>query len=206
MAHRGQIIENALSGERIAFRQTAAETGGELLAVDLELAPDGRVPGLHVHPTQEERFEVRSGRMRFRKGLRTVVAEAGDVVVVPPGAAHKFANVADETAVVSVEVRPALRMEELFETAAELAAEGRTTRRGLPKPLDLALFAHEFRHEVCGAFRPVWLQRVMLAPLVWLARRRGLAKRYAPAPPAAGSLRFGTGETTGDRAGATNSA
>jgi quercetin dioxygenase-like cupin family protein len=185
MAHRGQTIENALSGERITFRQTAADSGGELLAVDLELAPDGRVPGPHVHPAQEERFEVRSGRMRFRKGLRRVVAEAGDVVVVPPGAAHKFANIGDQTAFVHVEVRPALRMEELFETAAALAAEGHTTRRGMPKPLDLALFAHEFRHEVCGAFRPLWLQRLMLAPLVWLARRRGLDERYAPAVAAA---------------------
>ena len=184
MAHRGQVIDNTVSGERITFRQTSADTGGELLAVDLGLAPDGRVPGLHVHPAQEERFEVRFGRMRFRKGLGSVVAEAGDVVVVPAGAAHKFANVGDETAVVHVEVRPALRMEELFETAAALAEEGHTTKRGMPKPLDLELFAHEFRHEVCAAVRPAWLQRVMLAPLVWLARRRGLGERYEPAAPA----------------------
>src|SRR5918994_1832761 len=114
MAYAGQVIENPLSGERITFRQTAADTDGELLAIDLDLNPDGHVPGMHVHPIQEERFEVTKGTMRFRKGMKTVMAGPGDVVVVPPGAAHKFANAGDEPAVVRVEVRPALRMEELF--------------------------------------------------------------------------------------------
>jgi hypothetical protein len=31
-------------------------------------------------------------------------------------------------------------MEKLFETAVALAEDGRTTRKGMPKPLDLALF------------------------------------------------------------------
>jgi quercetin dioxygenase-like cupin family protein len=182
MAHAGQVLENPVSGERIVFRQTAADTGGELLAIDLALSPDGHAPGVHVHPLQEERFEVVSGRMRFRKGLRTAIAEPGDVVVVPPGTAHAFANAGRGEARARVEVRPALRMEELFETAVALASEGRTTRRGLPRPLDLALFVGQYRDEVRGAFPPAWLQRAALAPLAWLARRRGHAARYAPAP------------------------
>ena len=182
MAHAGQVLENQLSGERITFRKTAADTGGELLALDLELSPDGHVPGMHVHPNQEERFEVVRGTMRFRKGLRTVTAGPGDVVVVPPGVAHKFANGGDETAVVRVEVRPALRMEELFETAVELAEDGRTNRKGMPKPLDLALFVREYSDEVQGAFPPVWVQRLTLAPVAWFARKRGLAARYRARP------------------------
>ena len=182
MAHTGQTIENPLSGERITFRKTAADTGGELLAIDLELRPDGHVPGMHVHPNQEERFEVIEGTMRFRKGLKRVTARAGDVVVVPPGVAHKFTNAGDETAKVRVEVRPALRMEDLFETAVALAEEGRTNRKGLPKPLDLALFVREFEQEVQGPFPPAWMQRLALAPVAWLARKRGRAARYQPKP------------------------
>jgi mannose-6-phosphate isomerase-like protein (cupin superfamily) len=184
MAYTGQVIENPVSGERITFRKTAADTGGELLQIDLELSPDGHVPGMHVHPAQEERFEVVSGRMKFRKGMRTVEAEAGDVVVVPAGTAHKFSNTGDETAVVRVEVRPALEMERLFETTVALAEEGRTTKKGMPKPLDLVLFVSEFRREVRGPGSPGWVQRASLAPLAWFARRRGHAERYAPARPA----------------------
>lgn len=181
MAHTGQVLDNPVSGERITFRETAADTDGELLAIDLEIRPDGQVPGLHVHPLQEERFEVLSGTMRFKLDRKTIVAEAGDVVVVPAGARHKFANAGDETARARVEIRPALRMEQLFETAIALAEGGRTTKKGMPKPLDLALFVREFEQEVQGAFPPVWIQRATLAPLAWIARRRGYAQRYAPA-------------------------
>ena len=179
MAYSGQIIENPVSGERITFRRTAADTAGELLAFQLELTPDGHVPGMHVHPKQDERFEVVRGRMKFRMGMRTVVAEAGDVVTVPAGKAHKFVNAGDEPAVADVEVRPALQMERLFETAVSLAEEGKTTKKGMPKPLELALFTHEFRREVQGPFPPAVFQHAALAPLRWIAGRRGRGARYA---------------------------
>src|SRR6266511_2602768 len=153
MAYVGQTLENPASGERITFRRTAAETAGELVAIDLELPRGSRVPGgLHIHPLQEERFEVVSGTMRFRLGRKKIVAGAGTVVLVP--------------------VRPALKMEQLFETAVALAAEGRTMLNGIPRPLELALFVREFEQEVQAAFPPRWVQRLALAPLGWLARRR----------------------------------
>jgi quercetin dioxygenase-like cupin family protein len=187
MATVGQTLVNPASGERITFRTTAAETGGELLVIDLELPPGGRVPGgLHLHPLQEERFEVMRGRLRLRLGRmrrKRVVAGPGETVVVPPGLAHDFANAGDEDAVVRVEVRPALQMERLFETAVALAQQGRTTRSGIPKPLDLALFVREFEQEVQGAFPPRWVQRIALAPLAWIARRRP----KAPTPAIDGS-------------------
>ncbi len=184
MAYAGQILDNPVSGERITFRKTAADTDGELLEIDLELAPDGHVPGKHVHPSQEERFEVLSGTMKFKMGLKSVIAEAGDVVVVPAGVSHKFSNGGDETAHVRVQVTPALEMERLFETSVALAQEGRTLGNGMPKPLDLAVFVDEFADEVQGAFPPVWVQRASLAPLRWVARKRGHAERYAPVRPA----------------------
>jgi quercetin dioxygenase-like cupin family protein len=183
MAHPGQIIENPVSGERITFRKTAADTSGELLEVDVELTPDGHVPGMHVHPAQEERFEVLSGEVRFRKGARRIDAKAGDVVVIEAGKAHKFQNLGDEGAVMRVQVRPALEMERLLETAVALAEEGSVTKKGMPKPLDLALFVGEFKDEVRGPGSPGWVQRATLAPLAWIARRRGRAERYVPRRP-----------------------
>jgi quercetin dioxygenase-like cupin family protein len=173
MAFVGQTLENPASGERITFRATAAQTNGELVAIDLELPAGRRVPGpLHVHPKQEERFEVLEGTMRFRLGRERIVAEAGDVVVVPAGVRHDFANAGPTDARVHVEIRPALEMERMFETAVALAEQGRVTRGGIPKPLDLALFTREFDDEVRAAFPPRWLQRIALAPLAWLARVR----------------------------------
>ena len=55
--------------------------------------PGGTVP-LHHHP-YEEVFIVREGTATFSVDGETVEAEAGNVVIVPAGAAHGFANKAD---------------------------------------------------------------------------------------------------------------
>ncbi len=182
MAYAGQTISNPVSGERITFVKTAADTDGELLTIDMTLAPDGHVPGAHVHPEQEERFEVVSGTMVFRMGRKKVVAGPGDVVVVPPGVAHKFSNGGDEEARVLVEVRPALKMEELFESTVALAEEGKTNRKGMPKPLHLALFVGEYQREVRAPFPPAAVVKALMAPLAWYGRKRGHAERYTPSP------------------------
>jgi quercetin dioxygenase-like cupin family protein len=181
MAYSGQIIENPVSGERITFLQTARDTGGELLEFELALTPDGHVPGAHVHPAQEERFHVLEGTMKFRRGLRRVVAGPGETVVVPAGTVHRFANAGDSVARCRVEVVPALDMEHLLETTVELALEGNVTRTGMPTPMHLALFVQRFRREVRAPFPPAWMVRALMAPLAALARRRGHAERYAPA-------------------------
>ncbi|MBE2316218.1 cupin domain-containing protein [Solirubrobacter sp. CPCC 204708] len=181
MALSGQIIDNPVSGERITFIKTAADTGGERLEFELELAADGRVPGAHVHPEQEERFHVLEGTMTFRLGLRKIVAEAGETVVVPAGRVHKFTNGGDGVARARVEVVPALDMEDLLTTTTELALEGRVWRSGMPKPLHLALFVSRFRREVRAPFPPAWMVRALLSPLAALARARGHHARYAMA-------------------------
>lgn len=178
MAYAGQTLDNPVSGERITFRRTAADTNGELLEFDLTLAPDGHVPGAHLHPEQEERFFVHSGRMEFRLGFRKILAEAGDSVTVPAGRVHKFRNASDAPAQVRVQVVPALDMEELFETTVALAKEGNTNRKGMPKPLHLALFVKRFAREVRAPFPPVAIVNLLMAPLRVIARRRGYGKRY----------------------------
>jgi len=186
MAHAGQILNNPVSGETIEFVTTAADTDGELLAFDLTLTPDGRVPGTHVHPEQEERFEVFSGTMKFKLGLKTIIAGPGETVVVPAGSRHRFSNAGSEDAHVRVEVRPALRMEELLETTVALADEGRVMSSGMPKPLELALFVREYRREVRAPFPPPSVVRATTAPLAALARRLRRDERYRPAAAVSG--------------------
>ena len=187
MAHKGQVLVNPVSGECFTFRATASDTDGELLAFDLELTPDGAVPGPHVHPHQEERFEIVAGKMSFLKGARSVTARAGDTVAVPPGTIHRFKNVGGTKAHVRVEVRPALNMEVLLETAVALARKGRTNGRGMPHPLDLALFMRAFEAEVKVPFIPVGVATAVMAPLAWVARRRGLDRSYVPTATAPGA-------------------
>jgi mannose-6-phosphate isomerase-like protein (cupin superfamily) len=181
MAYAGQTIENPISGEKITFTQTAADTDGELLAFDMTLSVDGHVPGAHVHPSQEERFEIVSGTMKFRMNGKKIVAGPGDVVTVPPGARHKFANGGDEPVEVRVEVRPALKMEDLLCNTVALATEGKTNRKGMPRPVHLALFVREYENEVRAPFPPPAVVRALMAPLAAIGRARGHDERYAPA-------------------------
>ena len=169
----GQTLENPVTGERFTFTHTAATTDGELLAFDFALRPGGAVPIPHVHPNQTERFEVLEGQMRFKVGRRTVIAGPGEVVEVAPGVSHSFANAGEEEARLRVEVRPALAMEEMFADVIAMAQAGRMNRRGMPRNLlDLALLARRYDQEAHAPMLSVGVQRLLLAPLVRLARMR----------------------------------
>ncbi|MDA8324196.1 MAG: cupin domain-containing protein [Actinomycetota bacterium] len=178
MTQDGMVIENPLSGERITIRATAANAGGDVLDWTLELAPGGAVPSSHAHPEQEERFTVITGRMRFRVAGRRVIASPGDVVRVPPGTVHHFANAGSVSAIVAVQTRPALSMRDLLETAAAMAQDQHRRARRLPNLFDLALFMREFEREVRAPYVPRALVRAVLAPLAWLAARTGMDARY----------------------------
>jgi quercetin dioxygenase-like cupin family protein len=176
----GQTLENPVTGERFTFTHTAATTDGELLAFDFALRPGGAVPIPHVHPIQTERFEVVEGRMRFRVGFRTIVAEAGDVIEVAPGVRHSFANAGEEQARMRVEVRPALAMEDMFAEVIAMAQAGRMNPRGMPRKLtDLATLARRYDLEAHAPFLSVPVQRILLAPLVALGRRRAARAQRA---------------------------
>ena len=175
----GQTLENPVTGERFTFTHTAASTGGELLAFELALRPGGAVPIPHVHPIQTERFEVVAGTMRFRLGLRTVLAGPGRRRG-PAGHRPSFANPGGEEARVRVEVRPALTMERMLAEVVALAHAGRLTGRGLPRnPFRFALLARTYDQEAHAPFMGVGIQRLLLAPVVWFARRRGTRRAAA---------------------------
>lgn len=175
----GRVINNPISGERIVIRESGAQTGGQLLSFDLFLPPGAHVPARHVHPHQEERFTVVAGVMRFRLGRfgrHTILARPGETVLVPAGAAHWFGNAGTEASHARVEVRPALRMEELFEMTEAIGHDGRFWATRMPRLADLAHVVLEFQREIAVPDVPAFLVRMALAPLAWLGRRRRAAK------------------------------
>lgn len=168
----GRVLENPISGERIIIRESGADNGGQLLVFDHFLPPGGHVPAGHVHPVQEERFTVIEGEMRFRLGRRTILASPGDSVVIPAGAPHWFGNAGAGVSHARVEVRPALRMEEMFEATEAMGRAGRFPGTRLPRLSDLALLMIDFQRELGVPRIPAVLIKVVLGPLAWLGRRR----------------------------------
>lgn len=177
----GREIVNPISGERIIIRQSGAQTGGQLLEFDLYLPPGGHVPARHAHPSQEERFTVVAGRMRFRLGRRAFVAQPGETITIPVGVAHWFGAAGGQAAQARVQVRPALRMQELFEMTEALSQSTAGAAHGawLARLSDLAHVVLEYQREVAVPHIPAPVVRVTLAPLAWLGRRR--SRRATPA-------------------------
>jgi mannose-6-phosphate isomerase-like protein (cupin superfamily) len=173
MLKSGDVLENPVTGERFVFRKTARETAGELLVFDFYLAPGGRVPGLHIHPNQEERWRILAGRAGARIGRRRHRAEVGEQLVVPAGAPHMLWNEASEELHLLNEFRPALDIEGFFEVFLGLATSGKVTRRGIPHAWQMAALLHSYRDEVALPFVPRSFQRAALAAVASLSRAFG---------------------------------
>jgi quercetin dioxygenase-like cupin family protein len=185
MIHAGDSIENPVTGERLLFHLTAADTKGEKVVFETFVQPDGFVAAAHVHPSQEERFEVLAGTVGFRLGRTRLVAGPGERLVVPPGTPHRFWNAGDEVARFLCEVRPALQFERLIETMFGLAAAGKTNRKGMPNPLRLAVVAQHHFDDVRLPFPPAWMQRAGLALGAPLGRLLGYQATFAHVTAAA---------------------
>src|SRR6478736_3392523 len=82
MIRAGDSIENPVTGERLVFRQTSNETGGEAVVIETYVQPGGFVAAAHVHPVQEERFQVLRGTVGFKVGGRKLVAGPGHRLTV----------------------------------------------------------------------------------------------------------------------------
>ena len=176
-----RVISNPISGEQIVIHTSGAETNGKLLVFDVFLPPGKQVPSRHTHPIQEERFTILTGTMRFRLGWRSILAIPGDTLVIPPGVAHWFGNAGSELVHARVEVRPALRMEELFAAAATIETGihhsiGHRVRQ-LPAMARLLI---EFQREVAAPDLAAWLVRPLLAIVARLDRRSATADMEEP--------------------------
>jgi quercetin dioxygenase-like cupin family protein len=171
----GDVLENPVTGDRVSFLRTAAETEDGSLEYELVFRPRGFVVQEHLHPSQDERHEVVTGRLGLRLEETEQVLEAGDSVLVRAGTPHRLFAVGDDPVHAKFELRPALRSAELIATFFRLANEGKVDRKGNPRPLQLALIAREFEPEGYATRPPLAVQRVLFAPLAALARRRGLS-------------------------------
>jgi mannose-6-phosphate isomerase-like protein (cupin superfamily) len=180
MIEAGQSIENPVTGERIVFRKTSRETNGQAVVIETYVQPNGFVAAAHVHPTQEEQFEVLRGSVGFRIGREKVVAGPGQRLTVPAGTPHKFWNAGDDVAHFVCEVRPALQFESLLETMFALAKDGKTNRKGMPNPLRLAVIANAHFDTVQLPFPPALLQRIALGLGAPLGRLAGYGPSYVP--------------------------
>jgi quercetin dioxygenase-like cupin family protein len=181
MIRAGDTIENPVTGERLVFKQTSAETDGEYVLFECFVQPSGFVAAAHVHPFQQERFQIIEGTVTFKLDGQELEAAPGDCILVPSGMRHQFWNAGDTEVRLACEVRPALQFEQLIETMFSLADDGKTNRKGMPNPLRLAVIARAHFDDVRLPFPPAWMQWVGLALGAPIGRLFGYRATYRTA-------------------------
>jgi mannose-6-phosphate isomerase-like protein (cupin superfamily) len=186
MADQGDVISNPVTGQRLTFLATAADTGGELCRAEGVFPPGGFAGVEHVHPRQHEHFEVTAGQAGFIVAGERRVLGAGEAIDVPVGTSHTFWNAGEQEMRVIAEFRPGLMFTERFyELYFGFAQEGRVDAKAMPGLLDIATVWGQVAEHAVLAKPPAWLQHALfrtLAPIARLAGHRapGCARESDP--------------------------
>ena len=185
MARPSDTIENPVTGQRLTFLVTGADTGGELFRAEGAFPAGGFAGVEHIHPHQHEHFEVVAGQAAFSiEGVERVFG-TGQTVEVPAGTKHTFRNAGDDEMRVVFEFRPAPESTERFyEFYFGFAQEGRVNSKSLPDLLDIALIWPLVSDHAVLAKPTTWIQNALFRALLPIARalRRRLPSCEVAAP------------------------
>jgi quercetin dioxygenase-like cupin family protein len=169
----GEVWENPVTLERGVILELPWSNPERRGSVRLSALPGARVAAEHMHPALVERFSVEAGELTVKRDGQTSILRAGETAEIAPGVWHDWWNEGTEEALVHVEITPGERFMHMIETLFGLAREGHLNKRGLPHPLQLALFATEFEDVIVFRRPPAPVQRAIFGALTPVARRKG---------------------------------
>jgi len=174
----GDVVENPVTRERATILELPWKNPDHRLVAELVALVGSRVAGEHRHPAMVERFTVLEGELIVKRDGLTSILREGQTGVVEPGVWHDWWNGSDRDARVRVEAIPGERFAHGIETLFGLARLGHSNTKGMPHPLQLALFAQEFSDIVVFRRPPPAIQRALFGALAPIARRRGYRATY----------------------------
>ena len=174
----GEVLSNPVTLERGVIVELPWLNDEGRAVAELTALPGARVAGEHMHPVLREAFSVQEGELTVLLDGRRSVLRAGERAEIEPGVWHDWWNEGEVDAIVRVEITPGERFLHMIETLFGLAREGHVNERGMPHPLQLALFATEFSDVAVFRKPPAAVQRVLFSALAPIARRRGYRATY----------------------------
>jgi mannose-6-phosphate isomerase-like protein (cupin superfamily) len=168
MIKQGDKIVNARTGQVMFFLKTGAETNGTLLQIDCISPPSTFKEPEHIHPFQENKFEITSGYCNFSVDGKEQVVGPGQFISIPPNVRHHFWNARDIDTHYIQEFRPALDIAGFFETFFALSRDGKLNGNGIPNLFLGSLTMLKYKNEI-RVTTPPWaiqyLTYIILAPL-----------------------------------------
>ena len=178
MVYTGDEIFNPRTGQRMIFRKTGADTNGQLLQIECFNAPHGPKEPEHIHPVQENRFEILQGTLRLKIAGSERTVGPGETIAIPPKTPHFFWNSGDTEAHYIQEFSPALRIDAFFATWFNLAQNGKLNAKGLPNILQTAVLLQTFWTEIRVTQPPFIVQKMMTIMLAPVGRILGYGEQY----------------------------
>lgn len=112
-------------GSDYTITASAGETGGSLVEMEVLLPPNAFTPPLHIHPKQEEDFEVLSGALDVHFEGQWMRLPEGESMTIRRGEPHAFRNSSGLRVRVRNVHRPALGYQDYLEELHSLAQDGR---------------------------------------------------------------------------------
>ena len=177
MATKGKSITNNITSEKITWIETSADTNGKHLLLEIEVGPKGYVPVKHIHPSQDESFEILSGSLRLEVNEETTHLEELDKLTVSKGDPHQWWNDSQDTTLkMRLKFEPAMKTEIFFEQFFGLANDGKTKADGSPKFLQVMAMCNAYDIYIAGP--PILAQKIMSWTLGGVARLMGYKKFY----------------------------
>lgn len=119
----------------MVFRKTSADTDGAYLEVEATYAEmSDRRPPIHLHPNQDELFQVQEGELAFLVEGKEQTVSAGGELALPKGNLHTVWNPGPAPCTFRWRTTPALKTEYMYELLWNLAEDGKMGRHGKPRP------------------------------------------------------------------------
>ena len=162
-----RTVKHQITGEQITFLETAEETQGKYLYIEVALPPQGDGPPLHSHDEFEEEFEVISGQLTVTLGKEQHILQPGDKRLVTLRTAHTFTNNHDEPVVFRVRLTPPSQFEQSVRIHYGLVDDGLVDAKGNPKNMMHTALILSMQNTLVAGI-PLWLQRKLFA---WLVKR-----------------------------------
>lgn len=165
-----RTVTHRFTGEQVTFLETAQDTGGEYLLIEVTLPAHGDGPPLHSHLSFTEQFTVVDGTLTVRVEKSHKALTAGQQALIVPGIKHTFTNKHATPVTFQVQLTPPSQFEQSMRIHYGLMDDGRTNAQGTPKNIFQLALILSLQDTLVAGFPPK-VQRSILNALVKIGRK-----------------------------------
>jgi quercetin dioxygenase-like cupin family protein len=167
-------------GDSIELLETSAMNGGARVRARITFKAGAPLPRSHVHPVQDETYEVLSGRLAYRLNEDKRIAEAGETVTLPRGVSHQHYAEGPGDAVTVVTMTPGLDFDYLVENFFGLNSE--TSYANGPSKIQVIIWMSKLKAGIFLPGVPIGVQTAiarLVTPVAYRFGYRAVYRRFS---------------------------